>query len=131
MDLSDPKTWTDGIAVVRDAPHIVGPLLGAVAVGVWWVRGRFVDKPMITGPQQRLDGAKEYQQYLARRLDDAQAENAKLKEQVAQGASPDVLRFTVNSIGKIVDDIAAANTDLGDKIKADPGRITWIKSPRG
>jgi len=85
MDLSDPKTWIDGVAVVSGAPHIVVPLVaGALWVG-WWLRERFVDKPMIMGQQQRLEGAKEHQQYLARRLDDAQAEIAKsLSENISE-----------------------------------------------
>ena len=131
MDLSDPKTWTDSVAVVANAPHIVVPLLIAVGGAVWWVRGRFVDKPMIVGQRERLNLAKDHQSYLTRRLDDAQAEIAKLKEQIAQGASPDVLRYTANSTAQIVSEIVAANTDLGDKIKADPGRITTVRVPRG
>ena len=131
MDLSDPKTWTDGVAVVANAPHVVVPLLIAVGVGAFWVRGRFVDKPMIVGLRERLNLAKDHQSYLARRLDDAKAEIAKLKEQITQGASPDVLRYTANSTAQIVSEIVAANTDLGDKIKADPGRITMVRVPRG
>jgi hypothetical protein len=45
MDLSDPKTWTDGLAVVGSAPHIVVPLLIAVCGVAWLVRGKVVDKP--------------------------------------------------------------------------------------
>src|SRR5215813_12331616 len=108
MDLSDPKTWTDGVAVVANAPHIVVPLVLAVLWFGWWVRGRFVDKPMIVGQRERLNLAKEHTSYLTRRLDDAQAEIAKLKEQIAQGAPPDVLRFTANSTAQIVSEIAAA-----------------------
>lgn len=128
MDLSDPKTWTDGLAVVGSAPHIVVPLLVAVAVSAWWLRGRFVDKPMIVGLREQLNLAKDHQQYLARKFDDAQADIAKLKEQVAGGAPPDVLSYTVNSTAKLIGEIAAANTDLGDKIKAHRGRITWIQA---
>jgi hypothetical protein len=40
MDLSDPKTWTDGLGVVVGAPHIVVPLLLAAAGGV----GGFVEQ---------------------------------------------------------------------------------------
>jgi hypothetical protein len=63
-----------------------------------------------------LDGAKEQQSYLTRRLDDAQAEIAKLKEQVAGGASPDVLRDTVNSTAQIVGEIETVNTRLGNTV---------------
>jgi hypothetical protein len=33
MDLSDPKTWTDGLSVVLGAPHIVAPLVGGGRLG--------------------------------------------------------------------------------------------------
>jgi hypothetical protein len=38
MDLSDLKTWTDGLGVVVGAPHIVVPLLIAIGGIVWWFR---------------------------------------------------------------------------------------------
>jgi hypothetical protein len=40
MDLSDPKTWTDGFWLVVSAPHIAGPLVVAVGTAVWFVRGK-------------------------------------------------------------------------------------------
>jgi hypothetical protein len=123
MDLTDPKTWTDGMGVVVGAPHIVVPLLIAVAVDVWWVRERFVDKPMV----QRLNLAKEHQSYLAEKLNDAHAEIAKLKQQIDSGASPEVLIGTVKSAERFIDQTAMANDDLR---KAMTGGITRIKVAR-
>jgi len=39
LDLSNLKTWTDGLWGVISAPHIVLPLLAAVAIAGWWFRG--------------------------------------------------------------------------------------------
>jgi hypothetical protein len=40
MDLSDPETWKNGLRVLVSAPHVVVPLLIAVAFGTWWIRGQ-------------------------------------------------------------------------------------------
>jgi hypothetical protein len=129
MDPSDPKTWTDGLSVVLGAPHIVAPLVGAVALGVWWFRG-MVDKSKIDGLQERLDNAKEQQSYLSQRLTDAQAEIGKLRQQIDMGADTELLRATAKSAQKFINETATANTQLGNTI-SDPGRITIIKVPRG
>jgi hypothetical protein len=126
MDLSDPKTWTDGVAVVASAPHIIAPLLIAVVGGVWWVRGKF-DQSKIDGLQHRLDGAKEQQSYLTKKLDDAQAEIAKLQP-LLDKAVPETLSATINKTLRYVREAAVANTDLGNtisKVKVDPPRIFW------
>jgi hypothetical protein len=135
MDLSDPKTWTDGLWVVVSAPHIVGPLLIAVGSIVWWFRGS-VERPKRDGLVERLHNAKEQQSYLSQRLTDAQADITKLKQQIEDRAAPELLRDTVNSTARIVGDIAIANNDLGNTIsddgrKADPGRIVWLPSGAG
>lgn len=52
MDLSNPKTWTDGLRVVVDAPHVVVPLLLAVAFGGWWFRGHLQDSQIGTLKQE-------------------------------------------------------------------------------
>jgi hypothetical protein len=41
LDLSSLKTWIDGLWAVISAPHIVVPLLLAVAIAAWWFRGTF------------------------------------------------------------------------------------------
>ena len=55
MDLSNPKTWTDGISVVVGAPHIVFPLLAAWGVFVWWFRGT-VEQAKRDGLQSIING---------------------------------------------------------------------------
>ena len=133
MDLSDPKTWTDGSAVVGSAPHIVAPLVIAVAGAVWWARGRF-DKSKIDGLEERLNLAKDHHGYLlktsddvAKKLADAQAEIAKLKHQIEDRAAPEVLRGTIGSAEKYIADTATANNDLR---RAIAGTITRVKVPR-
>ena len=39
MDLSNPKTWADGLGTLMSAPHVIVPLLIVVAGVVWWIRG--------------------------------------------------------------------------------------------
>ena len=131
MDLSDPKTWTEGQGVVASAPHIVVPLLIAVAGGVWWLRG-MVDKPIIDGLRERLKGAKDQHTYLARKLDDAQAEIARLEQQLEDKAEPRLLRNTINSTLRYVREATDASTRLDDWLtKPDPGRIVWLKTKSG
>jgi septal ring factor EnvC (AmiA/AmiB activator) len=161
MDLSDPKTWTDGFWLVVSAPHIAGPLVAAVGTAVWWFRGTLERSKrdglqkdikgrdeIINGRdvqiaglnvqitdlnikrsilQDRLDAAKEQQSYLTKKLEDAQAEIAKLKQQIEDKAAPEVLRNITVSALKYMDQAALANTDLGNTIKADPGKIFWRK----
>jgi uncharacterized protein (DUF3084 family) len=156
MDLSDPKTWTDGLWVIASAPHIVVPLLFGVGTAVWLVRGKLEqskrdglqatingrDKTIngleteikgreaiingrdaqITGLnaqmsvlRERLDLAKE-QSYVAGKLDDAQAEIAKLKQQIEDRAALELLRATVNSTMLIIDEALSANARLGNTI---------------
>src|SRR5262245_48185252 len=55
MDLSNPKTWTDGLKVVVNAPHVVGPLMAATAIAVWWFRGT-VEKAKRDGLQSIING---------------------------------------------------------------------------
>jgi hypothetical protein len=122
MDLSDPKTWTEGLDVVVSARHIVIPLLIAVGGGVWWVRGKFEERKrdglqtIINGLEGRLDNAKDQQSYLATRLADAETEIAKLEQQIEDRAAPELLRETVNSTAQIVGEIETVNTRLGNAI---------------
>jgi phage terminase Nu1 subunit (DNA packaging protein) len=86
---------------------LIVPLLIAFSGDGWWSRGRF-DKSKIDGLEERLHSAKEHQSYRSQRLTDAQAEIAKLKQQIESGATPDLLRATVNSTARIVDEAATA-----------------------
>ena len=38
MDFTDPKFWTDGLGVVRNAPQIVGPLVVLAAGAGYWLK---------------------------------------------------------------------------------------------
>jgi hypothetical protein len=139
MDLSDPKTWTDGLGVVLGAPHIVVPLLVTVGGGVWWLRGKFEERKrdgletIIKGLQQRLENAKEQQSYLSQRLTDAQAEIAKLRQQIDTGAATELLSATVKSAQRFINETVTANTQLGSTISDDSRKadVGIIKVPRG
>jgi hypothetical protein len=102
LDLSNLKTWTDGLWAVINAPYIVVPLLLVVAIAAWWFRGTFERtrrdglQSIITGrdaqiaglntqiavAQERLRLANDLQHYACTKFDDAEKETAKLKQQI-------------------------------------------------
>jgi hypothetical protein len=108
----------------------------AVAIGVWWVRGKFEERKrdglqsIINGLEGQLDIAKDQQSYLEKRLADAghfggeleiqlskaEPEIAKLKKQIEDRAAPELLRDTVNSTARIVGEIETVNTRLGNAV---------------
>jgi outer membrane murein-binding lipoprotein Lpp len=132
MDLSDLKTWTDGLSVVGKAPHIVFPLMGAVAVAVWWFRGT-VERARRDGLQSTIDGresqiaglnaqiavmqerlqlANDAQKDLTTKLADAKAEFEKLKKQTEEKAPPEAIAATARSTASFLTDSVSANTVL-------------------
>jgi hypothetical protein len=97
MDLSNPKTWTDGARVVIDAPHIVGPLVVAFIVGTWWLRG-FLAKERIGALEERLRLAKDRLDDTAEKLNSAKAEQALLQTQINAHETPAKIASTATSI---------------------------------
>jgi hypothetical protein len=99
LDLSNLKTWTDGLWAVISAPHIVVPLLLVVAIAAWWFRGTFERtrrdglQSIITGrdaqiaglntqiavAQERLRLANDLQHYACTKFDDAEKGNREIK----------------------------------------------------
>jgi hypothetical protein len=135
MDLSNPKTWTDGLWGVINAPHIVVPLLVAVAIAGWWFRGsierakRDGFQSIIYGRdaqiaglnmqiavrQERLRLANDLQGYASTRFADAERETTKLKQQLEENAPPEVIALTANYAAAM---LGSANVALQSAMKA-------------
>ena len=149
MDLSDPKVWTDGIKVVVNAPHIVGPLMAATAIAVWWFRGT-VEKArqdglqstidgrdsqiagkdvLVTVMQERLQLANDAQKNLTTKLTDAEKETEKLRKQVEEKASPEAIAATARHTATLVTDSVSANTQLKNVLSNNPADL-YLRSSR-
>ena len=135
LDLSSLKTWTDGLWAVVSAPHILFPLLVVVAIAAWWFRGTFERarreglQSIINGrdaqiaglnteiavAQERLRLAHDLQDYASTRFADAEKEIAKLKQQIEEKASPEVLVLTANYATAM---LSSANVALQSAMKA-------------
>ena len=116
LDLSNLKTWTDGLWAVISAPHIVVPLLVLVAILSWWFRGTFERvrreglQSVIDGRDAQIDGlnmqfavarerlrlANDLQEYASTKFADAEKEAAKLKQQIDEKVSPEIMALTAN-----------------------------------
>jgi hypothetical protein len=135
LDLSNLKTWTDGLWAVISTPHIVVPLLAVVAIAVWWFRGTFERvrreglQSIINGrdaqiaglnmqnavAQERLRLANDLQEYASTRFADAEKEIAKLKQQIEEKASPEVIALTTSYTAAM---LSSANVALQSAMKA-------------
>jgi hypothetical protein len=124
LDLSNLKTWTDGLWAVISAPHILVPLLLVVAIAAWWFRGTFertrwapVDylTTQIAVAQERLRLANDLQHYACTKFDDAEKETAKLKQQIEEKASPEAIALTANYTAAM---LSSANVALQGAMKA-------------
>ena len=135
LDLSNLKTWTDGLWDVISAPHIVLPLLAAVAIAGWWFRGsierakRDGFQSIIYGRdaqiaglnmqiavrQERLRLANDLQGYASTRFADAEKETTKLKQQLEEKAPPEVIALTANYAAAM---LGSANVALQSAMKA-------------
>ena len=78
IDLSDPKTWTDGLRVLTDAPRIVGACRGRPSGIVSWLRGLLAAsaldglKAQIGAMEQRFQLAQEKESVQAQKVDELQ-----------------------------------------------------------
>ena len=135
MDLSNPKTWTDGLWGVINAPHIVVPLLVAVAIAGWWFRGSierakrdgfqsiiYGRDAQIAGlnmqiavQQERLQLANDLQEYASTRFADAEKETTKLKQQLEEKAPPEAIALTASYAAAM---LGSANVALQSAMKA-------------
>ena len=135
MDLSNLRTWTDGLWGIISAPHVVVPLLVVVAIAAWWFRGTFERtrrdglQSIINGretqivglnmqiavAQERLRLANDLQEYASTRFADAEKETAKLKQQIEEKASPEAIALTANYTAAL---LSSANVALQSAMKA-------------
>jgi hypothetical protein len=135
LDLSNLKTWTDGLWAVISAPHIVVPLFLVVAIAAWWFRGTFERtrrdglRSIITGrdaqitglntqiavAQERLRLANDLQHYASTKFDDAEKETTKLKQQIEERGSPEAIAITANYTATM---LSSANVALQSAMKA-------------
>ncbi|MGB8892767.1 MAG: hypothetical protein WA322_16685 [Pseudolabrys sp.] len=135
MDLSNLKTWTDGLWGIISAPHVVVPLLVVVAIAAWWFRGTFERtrrdglQSIINGretqivglnmqiavAQERLRLANDLQEYASTRFADAEKETAKLKQQIEEKASPEAIALTANYTAAL---LSSANVAIQSAMKA-------------
>jgi hypothetical protein len=119
MDFSDPKVWKDGIEVVGNNLHIVGPLIGLSAIAAWWFRG-WVEKAEKSGLkehvsvlEQRLKLAHESEQFVGRKSDELRHQVETLSAQVATKvpALPDIA-YSTATITNTAGELSRANNAL-------------------
>jgi hypothetical protein len=157
MDLSDPNAWTDGIKIVRDAPHVVVPLIMAALATAWWFRGtverskRDGLQAIINGrdaqlagkdaqllglttqagvTQERLQLANEAQKDLTSKFAAAQADVEKLKKQLAEKAPAEAVLATANSTAGLMNSAFSANTALHRLLQEYPIDVETIERVR-
>jgi hypothetical protein len=128
MDLSNPDTWTNGAAVVMNAPHIVVPLMIVVAGAAWWLRSR-IGKGQIDAYDQRLLLANEQKTDLNSKLTAAKQEIDLLTAQLTSGAPREQLTATVRSTESLFDDALTANSALGVTLTPTSGRYRLLYEP--
>jgi hypothetical protein len=145
LDLSNLKTWTDGLWGVISAPHIVVPLLAAVAIAGWWFRGTFESAKrdgfqsviygrdaqiaglnmQIAVGQERLRLAKDLQEYASTKFADAEKETTKLKQQIEEKASPETIALTANYTAALISSASVAlHGAMKAYEKADEAKLT-------
>jgi hypothetical protein len=118
MDWTDPKTWTDGIAVVSSAPHIVVPLIFVLVAATWWIRGTFAKvsaeglRSQNETLKERLSLAQDRQSDFQEKLAALQAEFATHKQNVERRAAPSEIEATATATATLLGDLAKANSAL-------------------
>ena len=142
MDLSNPQTWKDGASVVIGAPHIVGPLLAAVAIGVWWFRAAIGGaevrglkgtigelKERIGVLEERLRLASDREKDVKEKRDELEKQVQELRAQIAaEGAASEKVRAITAKVEAALGEFTTANTALstaitGVEAKGEVGRI--------
>jgi hypothetical protein len=122
MDLFDQKLWKDGMEIVMNNLHIVGPLTGAAAVAGWWLKSS-QDKGIIRELRERIktfEGviverrqlSDEKEQFVGRKNAELAAQVESLKSQLSAGASTGTISTTVKSIDSTVSEISLANNEI-------------------
>jgi len=131
VDFSDRQVWKNGAAVVIGAPHIVVPLLAAVAIGVWWFRGRLEKsgKDGLNGTisnlnskiavlNERLEYAKDRLADAKHREEEVRRAYAELQGQIAANASKETLAATAGKVDTAITQLSTANNALAVALTA-------------
>jgi hypothetical protein len=103
MDFTNPKTWADGIATVVNAPHIVFPLLCALAAAVWWARG-VVERSAKAGLRSQIGALKEQVGALNERLSLARDQEAHVTRAL-NAVKAQAMAFQVNAAESLTEPI--------------------------
>jgi hypothetical protein len=120
MDLSDPKTWTDGIAVVGAAPHIVGPLLIAACGAGWWLKAA-IAKGQIKARDERLSLAAERVAFANEKEVEVTKQFELLKKKTAAGAPKEELAAISAKVDTSLGEFKTANTAAAHVLRAESG----------
>src|SRR6266852_6133487 len=132
MDLSDPKTWTEGFRVVIGAPYIVVPLLILVGGAAWWLKDK-IDDGEIRGLNakndaldQRLQLAADRAQIVQEARDELEKQVEALKAQIAAGATRETLTPAATKIDVAIGKFAQASDALQQLISARIGQAVSV-----
>jgi septal ring factor EnvC (AmiA/AmiB activator) len=122
MDFTDPKVWIDGWGIVRNAPHIVLPLMFAAAVAAWWFKSKttqsLIDEKTERGGvlEERLRLWKEREEDVRQKLDESEKKRDELEKriqeleaQIAAGAPEEELAETSAKVDTAYRDFVTAN----------------------
>jgi Tfp pilus assembly protein PilX len=82
MEFTKLQTWTDGMSIFRDAPHVVFPLLAIVIAAVWWFRGHLL-RERIAIVESSLKLANQEAQAAIRAKDEVVKQAHAIQEEVA------------------------------------------------
>jgi len=132
MDLSDPKTWTEGFRVVIGAPYIVVPLLILVGGAAWWLKDKIDDgeirglKAKNDALDQRLQLAADRAQIVQEARDELEKQVEALKAQIAAGATRETLAPAATKIDVALGKFAQANAALQQLISAPIGQSVSV-----
>lgn len=123
MDLGSLKTWTDGLAVVAGAPHIVAPLVvGAWGFG-WWLKGS-ITEGQIKERDERLELAKERVAFAAEKEAEVTKRFEELEKKAAAGAPKEELAALSANVDASLGELKAANTATAYVLKAESGSFS-------
>jgi septal ring factor EnvC (AmiA/AmiB activator) len=125
MDFTDPKVWIDGWGIVRNAPHIVLPLMFAAAAAAWWFKSKTTqsgidEKTERVGVlEERLRLWKEREEDVRQKLDESEKKRDELEKriqeleaQIAAGAPEEELAETSAKVDTAYRDFVTANNEF-------------------
>ena len=129
MDLLSPDLWKSQWDVVTSAPWLILPSLVVAGLIGWKVKGSLDDaevrglkteisglKAEISVREQRRLLAEEREEDVSRKLGALDAAYAKLQQQIATGATRDIVSSTSATVTSLLTDVATANDTLREII---------------